>query len=67
MLAFADALMSTVDAYGVKPDEYMSLECVKSALAENKLNLVSHWMAQNRCVSIAMLYNNQHDTYNDDI
>ena len=52
MLAFADALMSTVDAYGVKPDEYISQECVKAALKENKLDFVSHWMAQDRCVSI---------------
>ena len=50
LLAYADALMSTVDAYRVKPDEYISLECVKAALRENQLDLVSHWMAQNRCV-----------------
>ena len=50
VLAYADALMSTVDAYRVKPDEYISLECVKAALRENQLDLVSHWMAQDRYV-----------------
>ena len=48
LLAFCDALMSTVLAYGVKPSEYLSAESVKCAVSENRLDLVTHWIAQNR-------------------
>ena len=40
--------MSTVPAYKIKPNEYMSTESVKCALAENRLDLLGHWIAQER-------------------
>ena len=48
MLAFCEALMSTVSAYGIKPTEVMSQECVKCALEENRLDLLVHWISQDR-------------------
>ena len=48
MLAFCDALMATVPAYGVKPTEIMSQECVKCVLEENRLDLLVHWISQER-------------------
>ena len=48
LLAFCDALMSTVLAYGMRPNEYMSIECVQCALTENRLDLLSHWISQDR-------------------
>ncbi|XP_067944320.1 clathrin heavy chain linker domain-containing protein 1-like isoform X2 [Watersipora subatra] len=47
-LAFCDAIMSSVLALGVKPSDTMSLECVSCALSENRLDLLSHWIAQDR-------------------
>ena len=40
--------MSTVLAYGVRPSDYMSLECLKCALEENRVDLVTHWISQDR-------------------
>ena len=48
LLAFCDALMATVLAFGVRPSEFMSLECVKCALEENRIDLLSHWISQDR-------------------
>ncbi|KAF6039311.1 CLHC1 [Bugula neritina] len=47
-LAFCDAIMSSVLALGVKPSDTMSLECVACVLKENRLDLLSHWIAQDR-------------------
>jgi len=47
-LAFCDAIMSSVLALGVKPSDTMSLECVLCVLKENRLDLLSHWVAQDR-------------------
>ena len=51
-LAFCDAIMSSVLALGVKPSDTMSLECVSCVLKENRLDLLSHWVAQDRYVEI---------------
>lgn len=48
LLAFCDAFMSTVLAYSGRPSEYMSLQCVKCSLEENRLDLLSHWISQDR-------------------
>lgn len=48
LLAFCDALMSSVLALGVKPSETISMECVKCALDENRIDLLSHWISQDR-------------------
>lgn len=47
-LAFCDWLMATVPAYPNKPSDGMSLECVKCALEENRLDLITHWLSQDR-------------------
>ena len=48
LLAYCEALMSSVPAVGVLPNAETSLECVKSALQEDRLDLVTHWIAQKR-------------------
>ncbi|XP_013383339.1 clathrin heavy chain linker domain-containing protein 1 [Lingula anatina] len=48
LLAFCDALMSSVLAMGVRPSETISLECVRCALEENRFDLLSHWVTQER-------------------
>ena len=57
LLAFCDALMSSVLAFGVKPSDYMSIECVKCALEENRLDLLSHWIQQDRLTNSEQLGN----------
>ena len=57
LLAFCDGLMSSVLAFGVKPSDYMSVECVKCALEENRLDLLSHWIAQDRLTNSEQLGN----------
>ena len=54
-LAFCDAIMSSVLALGVKPSDTMSLECVSCVLSENRLDLLSHWIAQDRSVYMPFL------------
>ena len=49
-LAFCDWLMATVPAYPNKPSDKMSLECVKCALEENRLDLLTHWLSQDRYI-----------------
>ncbi|ESP02815.1 hypothetical protein LOTGIDRAFT_93131, partial [Lottia gigantea] len=46
LLAFCDALMSSVKVCGNKPSIGLSIDCVQCALNENKLDLLSHWIAQ---------------------
>ena len=48
LLAFCDALLSTVLAYGVRPSEHLSMESVKVALNEHRMDLLSHWISQDR-------------------
>ena len=48
LLAYCEAMMSSVPAVGILPKAETSLECVKSALQEDRLDLVTHWIAQNR-------------------
>ncbi|XP_072031866.1 clathrin heavy chain linker domain-containing protein 1-like [Amphiura filiformis] len=48
LLAYCEALMSSVPAVGILPNAETSLECVKSALQEDRLDLVTHWIAQKR-------------------
>ncbi|XP_021366978.1 clathrin heavy chain linker domain-containing protein 1-like isoform X2 [Mizuhopecten yessoensis] len=48
LLAFSEAVMSSVGAIGMKPNDTLSLECVECALYENRLDLLSHWISQER-------------------
>ncbi|XP_071797566.1 clathrin heavy chain linker domain-containing protein 1-like [Asterias amurensis] len=48
LLAYCEALMASVPAVASLPNAETSLECVKSALTENRLDLVMHWLAQKR-------------------
>ncbi|XP_046338249.1 clathrin heavy chain linker domain-containing protein 1-like [Haliotis rufescens] len=48
LLSFCDALMSSVKEAGSRPNEALSLDCVLCALNENKLDLLYHWLAQDR-------------------
>jgi len=41
-------LMSTVDAFRTVPDELLSVECVRTALRENRIDLLTHWISQHR-------------------
>ena len=51
LLMFCDALMSSVSMEHTKPDQKLSLECVQCTLKENRLDLLAHWIAQNRFVA----------------
>ncbi|KAK6180919.1 hypothetical protein SNE40_008884 [Patella caerulea] len=46
LLAFCDALMSSVKATGSKPGVGLSVDCIRCALSENRLDLLAHWVAQ---------------------
>lgn len=48
LLAFCDAIMASVGAIGCKPAGELSTECVECALNENRLDLLSHWISQDR-------------------
>lgn len=48
LLMFCDALMSSAGTENALPDSQLSLECVQCALYENRLDLLSHWISQNR-------------------
>ena len=48
LLAFCDGLMSSVLAYGTLPSEFLTTECIKVAFEENRLDLMSHWISQER-------------------
>uniref|UniRef100_A0A2C9K8R8 Translin-associated factor X-interacting protein 1 N-terminal domain-containing protein n=1 Tax=Biomphalaria glabrata TaxID=6526 RepID=A0A2C9K8R8_BIOGL len=48
LLAFCDALMSSVKAAGKKPNEALSLDCVEAGLNESRVDMVHHWLAQDR-------------------
>ena len=48
MLAFCDAMMSSVKAAGSKPNEALSMDCMDAGLKENRLDLAYHWLAQDR-------------------
>ncbi|XP_033734726.1 clathrin heavy chain linker domain-containing protein 1-like isoform X1 [Pecten maximus] len=48
LLAFSEAVMSSVGAIGMKPNDTLSLDCVECALGENRLDLLSHWISQER-------------------
>ncbi|XP_060559629.1 clathrin heavy chain linker domain-containing protein 1-like [Ruditapes philippinarum] len=48
LLMFCDALMPSAGSENARPDARLSLECVECALYENRLDLLSHWVAQKR-------------------
>lgn len=48
LLAFCDAVMASVSAVGSKPNHKLSDECVECVLNENRLDLLAHWIAQDR-------------------
>ncbi|CAL1546669.1 unnamed protein product [Lymnaea stagnalis] len=48
LLAFCDAVMSSVKAAGKKPNEALSKDCIEAGLKENRVDLVYHWLAQDR-------------------
>ncbi|GFO07338.1 clathrin heavy chain linker domain-containing protein 1-like [Plakobranchus ocellatus] len=48
LLAFCDALMSSVKAAGSKPNEALSMDCMGAGLRENRLELAYHWLSQDR-------------------
>lgn len=48
LLMFCDALMPSAGSENALPDARLSLECVECALYENKIDLLSHWVAQKR-------------------
>ncbi|XP_048734570.2 clathrin heavy chain linker domain-containing protein 1-like [Ostrea edulis] len=48
LLAFCDAIMASVGAVGTKPTSELSTDCVQCALNENRLDLLSHWISQDR-------------------
>ena len=40
--------MSTVDAFSTRPNQILSVECVRAALVENRIDLLTHWLSQDR-------------------
>ena len=62
LLAFCDAIMASVEATGAKPGSELSTECVECALNENRLDLLSHWISQDRSVK-ARNYHSQEQVY----
>ncbi|XP_784207.2 clathrin heavy chain linker domain-containing protein 1 [Strongylocentrotus purpuratus] len=47
LLIYAESLMSSVPAIGFPPNADATLECVKSALSGDRLDIVTHWIANN--------------------
>lgn len=43
-MIYCEALIDSVNAY-FKPDETISVECIKIALKYNKLDTLSRWIA----------------------
>lgn len=52
LLAFCDAVMASVSAVGSKPNHKLSEECVQCVLHENRLDLLAHWISQERYKSL---------------
>lgn len=50
LLAFCDAVMASVSAVGSRPNHKLSDECVECVLNENRLDLLAHWIAQDRYI-----------------
>ncbi|XP_002732905.2 clathrin heavy chain linker domain-containing protein 1-like [Saccoglossus kowalevskii] len=48
LLIYCEALMATVTSADMKPSAEISWECVECALLEDRLDLVMHWIAQDR-------------------
>lgn len=48
LLMYCEALVASVPAVNIIPDAEISLECVKAALSEDRLDLVTHWLARKR-------------------
>ena len=48
LLAFCDAMMSTVKMAANKPNEGLSLDCVQAGIKENRLDLIYHWLTQDK-------------------
>ena len=51
LLAFCDAMMSSVKTAAKKPNEGLSLDCAKAGLNENRLDLIYHWLTQDKSVA----------------
>ena len=47
-LVFCSAVVSTVDAFQARPDHSLSVACVRAALTENRIDLLTHWLSQRR-------------------
>lgn len=52
LLAFCDAVMASVSAVGSKPNHKLSEECVQCVLHENRVDLLAHWISQERYKSL---------------
>ncbi|KAK3092772.1 hypothetical protein FSP39_007068 [Pinctada imbricata] len=48
LLSFCEAVMASVGAVGTKPNKELSEECIQCALNENRTDLLSHWISQDR-------------------
>ncbi|XP_076441678.1 clathrin heavy chain linker domain-containing protein 1-like isoform X2 [Babylonia areolata] len=48
LLAFCDAMMSSVKSAASRPNEGLSLDCAKAGLNENRLDLIYHWLTQDK-------------------
>ena len=65
LIVFCTAVTSTVDAFKSRPSHQLSLECVRAALNDNRIDLLTHWLSQDRydshgsCQSCKVLDNNQ--------
>ncbi|XP_033102699.1 clathrin heavy chain linker domain-containing protein 1-like [Anneissia japonica] len=57
LLSYCEVLIDSVPAVGVVPDASTSLECVKCALKEERLDLIYHWLAQERLTCTDVLGN----------
>ncbi|XP_071962550.1 clathrin heavy chain linker domain-containing protein 1-like [Antedon mediterranea] len=57
LLSYCEVLIDSVPAVGVLPDAPTSLECVKCALKEDRLDLIYHWLAQDRLTCTDVLGN----------
>ena len=48
LLLFCTSLMSTVDAFQSRPNQLLSVECVRAALNHSRIDLLTHWISQHR-------------------
>ena len=41
-----------MDAFQTRPNQLLSVECVRATLAENRIDLLTHWLSQDRYDSV---------------